>query len=90
MAKAEIIYTEKSFLYAKYDHPGSQDYLEYESIIEIKDAGKEPITTKLKFCGTVPYAAPMPPNTHTIKAESIHSLHVKIARWLNKFGYKVR
>ena len=87
MAKAIILYTEDSYLFAKYDHPQAHEFLEYKSKIVIKDSGKKPITLKLKFCGTYPYATPMPPEKHEVKAETILELHLKVARWFKKFGY---
>ncbi|NQZ58768.1 MAG: hypothetical protein HRT88_15050 [Lentisphaeraceae bacterium] len=90
MAKTKIIYTEDSYLFAKYDHPQSHDLLEYKSNIEIKDSGKKPITMNLKFCGTYPYATPMPPEEHQVKAENILDLHLKISRWFKKFGYIIK
>jgi len=87
MKKAKIIYEEKSILTAKYYHPKSDDYLEYNSTIKIKDSGKNPIEMVLEFDGILPYVGIMPPKEHTIRAPSILELHQKIVRWLKKYGY---
>lgn len=82
MTKAKIVYEEESVLIAKYCHPKSGDYLDYKTKIVIKDSGKTPVQMNLTFDGILPFAAPMPPNKHTIRAKSILDLNVKIKRWL--------
>ncbi len=89
MAKSKIIYEDRPIVYAKFDHPQSEDYIEYKSIIHIKDSGKEPVTIQLEFAGIPPFG-PMPPEKHTIKAENLIELYVKLGRWLRKFGYVIR
>ena len=42
MTKAKIIYEEREILIAKYCHPKSDDHLEYNAHIKIKDSGKNP------------------------------------------------
>jgi len=90
MKKSTIIYEEKTVLTAKFYHPKSDDYLNYDSTIIIKDAVKTPIEMILKFRGIYPYAAPMPPEDHTIKATSILDLCVKMKRWFKKYGYIIQ
>ena len=87
MKKARVIYEEKGILTAKYYHPKSDDYLEYISIINIKDSGKYPIEMLVKFDGIIPFVDIMPPKEHTFRAASILELHLKIVRWLKKYGY---
>jgi len=90
MAKSNIIYKDRPTVYAKYYHPQSGDFLEYKSIIVIKDFGKQPITMKLKFDGIHPSFAPMPPEDHTIKAKDIIDLYLKVTRWFGKYGYEIK
>jgi len=87
MKKASIVYEEKRILTARYCHPKSEDYLDYISIIRIKDSGKNPVQMILKFDGILPYAAPMPPEEHTISAPAILDLYSKVNRWFKKHGY---
>ena len=87
MKRAKVIYEEKSILTAKYHHPKSDDYLDYISIIKIKDSGKNPIEMVVKFDGILPFVGIMPPKEHTFRAPSILELHQKIVRWLKKYGY---
>ena len=89
MKKASIIYEEVRVLTAKYGHPKSDDYLDYLSTIIIKNSGKNPVEVRLKFDGIQPYAAPMPPEEHTIKAPAILDLSLKLARWFKKYGYEL-
>ncbi len=90
MKKAAVIYEETRILTAKYCHPKSDDYLEYISIISIKDSGKNPVEMQLKFDGIPPYLAPMPPKEHTIKAPAILDLYSKATRWFKKYGYVIK
>jgi len=87
---ASVIYQEKMVLTAKYYHPKSEDYLDYFSIITIKDKGKNPVQIVLEFDGIFPFAAPMPPEKHAISAPSILELYVKLARWFKKYGYEIK
>jgi len=89
MKKAKILYEEKTELSAKHHHPRSEDYLNYESTIRIKDRGKQPVEMNLKFIGIIPLVGAMPPKEHTIKASSIVELHLKLKRWLWKYGYAI-
>ena len=90
MKKASTIYEETRILTAKYYHPKSEDYLDYRSIIRIKDSGKNPVEMNLKFDGIPPFAAPMPPKEHTIKAPAILDLCVKVIKWFKKYGYELK
>jgi len=89
MMKTKIKHEEESILVAKFNHPKSDDYLDYIAHIVIKDSGKIPVQMKLKFDGIIPFAPVMPPKEHTIKAESILDLYLKTKRWLNKYGYEL-
>jgi hypothetical protein len=90
MIKASIIYEEKRILTAKFNHPRSDDYLHYESTIRIKNSGKTPVEMILKHNGTYPYAAPIPPDEHKIKASAILDLYSKMYRWFKKYGYVIQ
>lgn len=90
MKKASIIYEESTVLTAKYYHPKSDDYLHYNAKIQIKDSGKNPVELVLKFNGIPPFAAPMPPEEHIIKASAILVLCVKVIKWFKKYGYELR
>ena len=90
MKKASIIYEETKILTAKYYHQKSGDYLDYISKIQIKDSGENPVEMVLKFDGIPPFAAPMPPEKHIIKAATILDLCVKVIKWFKKYGYELR
>ena len=90
MAKSTIIYKERPTVFAKYNHPQSDDFLDYKATIQIRDSGKQPITMDLKFDGIFPSFAPMPPEEHTIKATDIVDLCVKLKKWFGKYGYNLQ
>jgi len=87
MTKIQINHEETGLIVAKYLDPRSEEYLDYKYTIQIKSSGKQPVLIKLKFSGTPPYAAPMPPEEHSIKALNIIELYAKLDRWFSKFGY---
>ena len=87
MKRAKVIYEERGILTAKYHHLKSDDFLEYISIIKIKDSGKNPIEMVVKFDGIIPFIEIMPPKEHTFRAPSILELHLKVVPWLDKYGY---
>lgn len=89
MKKASVIYEETRILTAKYYHPQSDDCLDYISKIRIRDSGKNPVEMNLKFDGIYPFAAPMPPEEHTIRAPAILDLYAKVIRWFKKYGYEL-
>lgn len=89
MVKAKTVYEEKAALRARYSHPKSDDFLLYITHLKIKNSGNNPIQIQLHFDGIYPYAAPMPPEQHTIKASSIMELHLKLVRWFKKYGYEL-
>ena len=89
MIKSIIIYEDKPTIYAKFNHPQSQDHIEYKSIIQITDSGKQPISIQLEFTG-IPSYAPMSPDKHVIKASNLIELYVKLERWFGKFGFTIR
>ncbi len=89
MEKSKIIYEDRPTVYVKFNHPQSQDFIAYKSIIQIKDSGKQPITIQLEFTG-IPAFAPMPPAKHIIKASNLIELYVKLDKWFGKFGYVIR
>jgi hypothetical protein len=89
MKRSQIIYEEKSELIAKFSHPRAKEYLNYDARIRIKDSGKTPVEMILKFNGTLPFLAPMPPNEHSFKAASIVELYSKIGKWFRKHGYEL-
>jgi len=89
MAKSNLIYEDRPIVYAKYYHPKSDDFLEYESLIQIRDMGQKPVSIQLEFIGMPPSFSPMPPERHVIKAKDIIDLYLKLRKWFGKYGYKL-
>ena len=85
-----IIYEETRVVTVKFYHPKSDDYLNYTAMIRIMDSGKNPVEILLIFTGIRPYAAPMPPEEHVIKAATIIDLYSKLTKWFKKYGYDIR
>ena len=90
MTISKIIYKDAPDILARYYLPKSGEFLEYKSKIIIKDSGKMPITLELKFDGTYPSFAPMPPEEHLIRAKDIIDLFLKLKRWFGKYGYEIK
>ncbi len=89
MGKSKIIYQEKSHIYAKYYHPQSDEFLEYDTTLKIKDSCKQPIVIRMKYATFPTSFTPMPPEEHIIRAKDIAELVLKLNRWFAKYGYKM-
>jgi len=85
MPRAKVVFTSKDQVVACLMH--GREFVHYASTITIKDAGKNPVSMKLKFEGILPFFAPPPPEEHTILAPTIVELFRKLQRWLRKYGY---
>jgi len=92
---ATSLHREKYEIAVKYHHPKSQDYVFYNIQINITEVIKMPVTAKLKMPVTAKlkmiendssFVEP-PPSNHTIKAPNIIELHLKLNRWLSKYGF---
>jgi len=90
MTKSNILYKEVSYIRAKFNHPKSDDYLDYKLSIQINGAGKQPVIMELEFDGIYPAYAPMPPEEHTIKAENLTELFLKLNKWFYKYQYIIK
>ena len=90
MNKSSIIYSEKSRLIAKYKHPQSNEHIEYKTLIEVKDQGKQPVSIKMQYDTFPTGYSPMPPEEHTVRAKDILELYKKLDRWLYKYGYVIK
>ncbi len=89
MKKSLIIYEEETELFARFNHPKCQEGLSYHAKMKIRESGKLPVELTLRFKGIYPFASPIPPEKHEIKATSIMDLYSKILRWFRKYGYEV-
>ena len=87
MKTANNIYHEKDELFAEYVH--GPDYVSFSTDLVIKNSGKSPVSLTLKLEPPFPFVAEIP-EKHTIKAKNISELVVKVSRWFNKFGYKLK
>ena len=78
MGRSKIIYQEKSRIYAKYYYPKSDEFLEYDTTLQIKDSGKQPVVIKMKYATFPTSFAPMPPVEHIIRAKDFVELVLKL------------
>ena len=65
--------------------PRANDWVEYSSILQVKDGGKTPVSLDMKFVPPHPFSVNMPLE-HTIKAESISCVYGKVIKFLSKHG----
>ena len=84
---ATSLHREKYEIAVKYHHPKSQDYVFYNIQINITEVIKMPVTAKLKMIENDSSFVEPPPSNHTIKAPNIIELHLKLNRWLSKYGF---
>ncbi len=69
--------------------PKAHDWVQYSSILKVKDGGKYPVSLEMKFIPPHPFLFNMPDN-HSIKATSITDAYVKVVKFFNKFGITFR
>ena len=69
--------------------PLSNDWVEYTSILQVKNGGKMPVSLDMKFVPPHPFSVNMPLE-HTINAESISCLYGKVVKFLWKYGVEFR
>ena len=65
------------------------EFLEYDTTLQIKDSGKQPIAIKMKYATFPTSFAPMPPVEHIIRAKDFAELVLKLNRWFGKYGYNM-
>jgi len=90
MSTNSVLYEEKNELLAIYQHPQSEDRLDYLYTITITNSVKNPIEIKMVFNGDLPSYAPMPLKEYSIKAMTLIELHLKLIKWFKKYGYILR
>jgi hypothetical protein len=86
--KTTIKFQEYDFINLRFQL--APEYLSYKTHLVVKNSGKKPVTLILKFDDMEPLAAPMPPKSHKIQAESISALFPKINKWALKYGYSLQ
>ena len=87
MPRYKVIFESKEYIQGVV--PRANDWVEYASILKIKDGGKTPVSLDMKFVPPHPFSVNMPLE-HTIKAESISSLYGKVVKFLWKYGVEFR
>jgi len=83
MPKYNVIFESKEEIYGVV--PRAYDWVHYKSVLTVKDGGKLPVTLEMVFVPPHPFMCNMPA-THSIKAESITAVYVKVVKFFNSFG----
>lgn len=68
---------------------GSNEWIEYQAVLQVKDSGKQPVSLVLTFVPPHPFAVDMP-EKKTLKAESIAHVFSKLVRFLDQLGIDFR
>ncbi len=87
MPKYKVIFKSKEEIHGVIPRAG--DWVQYSSILTVKDGGKKPVTLEMKFVPPHPFICNMP-ETHSIKAESITDAYAKVVKFFGKFGIEFR
>ncbi len=69
--------------------PEAYDWVEYSSILKVRDGGKLPVSFDMAFIPPHPFAVNMPLK-HSIRAESITAAYWKVTKFLAKYGVEFR
>ncbi len=83
MPKYQIIFESKEEIHGVV--PRGNDWVQYTSILKIKDGGKTPVSLEMTFVPPHPFAFNMP-EKHSIKAESITAVYAKVFKFFKNYG----
>lgn len=69
--------------------PKAGEWVQYSSILAVKDGDKKPVSLKMTFVPPHPFICNMP-ESHSIKAESITDAYAKVVKFFKKFDIEFR
>ena len=84
MPRFNTIYQSRETIYAR--ERGIGEWIQYDSVITIKDGGKNPVTIDMTFDSIPPFAIEVP-MTHKIRAENLTQAYLKVVRFFNRYGF---
>ena len=87
MPKYKVIFESKEEIYGVV--PRANDWVNYKSILKIKDGGKNPVSLEMIFVPPHPFAINMP-EKHFMKAESITGAYTKVVKFFNSYGIEFK
>jgi hypothetical protein len=87
MQKYKIVFESKEEIFGVVPRAG--DWVQYSSVLTVKDGGKKPVLLEMTFVPPHPYICNMP-ETHSIKAESITDAYAKVVKFFGKFGIEFK
>ncbi len=64
---------------------GSDEWIEYQAVLCVEDAGKHPVSLDLTFVPPYPFVADMPEQMK-LEAESVTAVFSKLVRFLDELG----
>jgi hypothetical protein len=87
MPKYKVIFESKETIIGVV--PQANDWVEYASVLKVKNGGKLPVSLDMQFIPPHPFSVNMPLE-HLIKASSISNLYGKVIKFLERYGAEFR
>ena len=87
MARYNVIFESRENIYGVV--PRANDWVEYKSILKVKNGGKMPVSLEMEFVPPHPFSVNMPLE-HSIQAESISALYGKVVIFLSEYGVEFK
>jgi hypothetical protein len=87
MAEHKQLYDSKESIFGFF--PKSGEWVEYKSVIRIRNGGKMPVTIDMTFVPPHPFAFNMP-LTHRIQGESVTDAYAKVVKFFRRFDIEFR
>lgn len=87
MVQHKLLYESQESIFGF--HPKSKEWVEYRSVLRIKDGGKMPVTIDMTFVPPHPFAFEMP-ETHPIQGMSVTDAYTKVVKFFRRFGMEFR
>lgn len=87
MAKYNIIFESKELINGLV--PRSNDWVQYNCVLKVRDGGKQPVSLDMLFIPPHPFSVNMPLE-HSMRSESISGIYGKVVKFLAKYGVEFR
>ena len=87
MPRYKVVFESKEDIYGIV--PRANDWVQYSSVLTVKDGGKYPVSLEMTFIPPHPFAFNMP-EKHSIKAISITNAYAKVVKFFKQFGIEFR
>jgi hypothetical protein len=87
MAKSNLIYESQESILGFF--PKSREWVEYRSVLRIRNVGKMPITIDMTFVPPHPFVFNMP-ERYCIRGKSVTDAYAKIVKFFKRFDMEFR